>query len=587
MSALHAAYFRNFESAVAALADRGHDIALLVDEPEDLGGERLARDLQARHLQVRFEYAPSYGGEDWFPVARKLRQGLDYLRFLDPLYADYPKLRERAEERAPRGLARLLALPGARSRPSRALLARALGLVVDAMPVSRAMEAWLSRERPDALLLASVTNPRAPQLDHLRCARRLGIPTGVCVYSWDHLSSKTLIRETPDRVFVWNETQRREAVELHGLPPDRIVVTGAQVYDQWFNRQPTRAREQFCADLAIPPGEAILLYVCSAMTPDPGELRVVKDWIGALRRSHCQALRAASVLVRPHPERRAEWEAIDWSGDGIVRVTGRIPVDQSAKDDYFNALTHAAAVVGIVTSAFLEAAIAGKPVFTVTPPELRTHQMGMRHFRYLLEVEDGLLVAAPDWATHVRQLEELLARGDTGRERRERFLRAFVRPSGLDCPATPGFVDAVESLALQNGRIVESRAARWHTAVAGWVVRSGTSGLLRSALLDRRQAAEERAVRARLRHGRLADRQKKAERLRDHAERTAARDRARAARLVDLQRTRQQQVAAKQERKQARIAHKRARQRERRHQRIAYLYGRLSDRLQAILRGRS
>ena len=65
------------------------------------------------------------------------------------------------------------------------------------------------------MLLTPLIDLGSSQIDYLRAARELGVPTALCVWSWDHLSSKALIRECPERVFVWNETQKREAVELH------------------------------------------------------------------------------------------------------------------------------------------------------------------------------------------------------------------------------------------------------------------------------------------------------------------------------------------------------------------------------------
>ena len=110
------------------------------------------------------------------------------------------------------------------------------------MPISEASRQFIESHDPDVVLLASVTAWRLPQIDHLRAARALGRRTGVCVFSWDHLSSKALLRSVPDRILLWNDTQKREAIEWHDMPADRIVVTGAQCYDQWFDRAPSRDR---------------------------------------------------------------------------------------------------------------------------------------------------------------------------------------------------------------------------------------------------------------------------------------------------------------------------------------------------------
>ena len=71
---------------------------------------------------------------------------------------------------------------------------------------------------PDAVLVSDVVKHASGQVEYLKSARRLGIPAATCVASWDNLTNKGLLKYVPERVFVWNEIQRREAVELHGMP---------------------------------------------------------------------------------------------------------------------------------------------------------------------------------------------------------------------------------------------------------------------------------------------------------------------------------------------------------------------------------
>jgi hypothetical protein len=111
--------------------------------------------------------------------------------------------------------------------------------------------------------------------------------------------------------------------------------------------------------------------------------------------------------------------------------------------DYFDTLFHSAVVVGLNTSAFIEAGILGRPVFTILLPEWYENQLGTVHFRYLFEAGGGLLTSATDFDEHLRQLDEALAAPTS--ELRP-FVGAFVRPHGIDVAATPVFVDAVEGM---------------------------------------------------------------------------------------------------------------------------------------------
>jgi hypothetical protein len=446
-SALHFGYFRNFESVIVALAARGHQVHLAADEADALGGQALVERLAAQHPGVTYGFAPAIDREPWFRLARKLRMAADYVRFHDEPFSKFRKTRLNLTNQVPRLVRRVAESRLGRSRRARRLMASMLRRAEALMPVSGASAGFIASHDPDVVLLASVGVWRAPQLDHLRAARALGRRTGICVFSWDHLSSKALMRIVPDLMLVWNETQKREAVECHGLPADRVVVTGAQCYDQWFDRAPSKDRESFCRAVGLSPYRPFLLYVCSVMTPDPVEARFVLRWIEELRRSADPRLREAGVLVRPHPERLAEWQSVTLTHLENVAIHGRNPITPDAQADYFDSLFHSHAVVGVATSAFIEAAVVGRPVHTLMLPEFAIQQEEQQHFRYLMDVGGGVLHARRTFPEHLAALAEAVNAPVARDDRNVRFVRAFVRPHGLDVPATPAFVGAVEQLA--------------------------------------------------------------------------------------------------------------------------------------------
>lgn len=481
-SVLHFGLLRNYESVVEMLGARGHEIVLTAQETDSTGGDALAAAIAERVPGVTLARTP-FGSDGDVDLRRRLRLSLDYVRFLGPGFDDAPKLRARLGPRVPPALHRAIA------RFGRPRVWRALEKLEQRLPAPAVARAWLQAERPSLLILASTTHDRSADPDLLRAARELGIPVAVSVFSWDHLSSKALIRDTPDLTLVWNGVQRDEAVALHGLPADRVAVTGAQCYDQWLTRGPSRTREAFERHAGLPPGRPFVLYVCSALTPSPDEPAFVRAWVDAIRQSADPSVSGLAVLVRPHPERIGEWTAFAASVDeGVVVHGGGAPTSASAKADYFDALVYASATVGLVTSALLEAAIAGCPVLTITPPSFAEHQRGMRHFRYLLETGDGLPAVAATLDEHVAQLSATLASEAAWRARQQRFLDAFVHPpNGRDVPATDAFVAAVETV---PGRVAARRTVTAARRLAGHVFeRTVSLGVSRGWLLDEQERA--------------------------------------------------------------------------------------------------
>ncbi len=445
--ARHFTYLRNFESVLVALAGRGHRVHVAVEHADQMGGAEMLERLHAAHPAITFGFSPKRD-DRWYSLAIRLRLGIDYLRYLGPAYADMPRLRSRARDRAPVAIVRLAERWPFRTAAGRRLLFACLHRVEQAVPTSPELTAFVREQAPDVVLFTPLIGVVAsPQLDYLYTARALGLPTALCVWSWDHLSSKAIIRTVPDRVFVWNPTQRDEAIALHGVPAERVVVTGAQCFDQWFDRQPSRPRAEFCRRVGLPDDRPFLLWVCSSLFKgSPVEAAFVLRWIRTLRESEDEALRHAAILIRPHPSRRAEWDDVDWRHFPNVALWGGNPIDAEPRADYFDSLHYSAAVAGLNTSAFIEGAIAGRPIHTVLLPEFFENQEGTIHFHYLLTVGGGLLHASRSLHEHAAQLAAALRGEVDGDDRSRRFVEAFVRPHGLSQAATPRFADEVESL---------------------------------------------------------------------------------------------------------------------------------------------
>jgi hypothetical protein len=393
---------------------------------------------------------PSVTYEPWWELATRFRLARFYLRFLQPEYQGTPALLRRARVRAPR-LAVKLGESIGRNRIARRLLVRALEVLETATRASDRFHDYLTTVRPDLLVSTPLVVLKTAQLDLAQAATELGVRNVFAVASWDHLSSKGELTGCPQHVLVWNEIQKQEAISLHGVPEERITVTGAQVFDEWFGRQPSTTREAFCARVGLRADRPLLLYVCSSLLEgSPAEAPFVLRWARHLRASGHPSLRECGILVRPHFKRGKEWGDVPFDGlDNIVcwPPAGDVPVDAASKADYFDSLFHASAVVGLNTSAMIEAGILGRPVFTVLLPEFHADQRGTVHFHYLLDGPDALLRASDSLDAHANDVAGVLRGDDPEPERDARFVRTFVRPGNVDRPATANVVDALERIA--------------------------------------------------------------------------------------------------------------------------------------------
>jgi hypothetical protein len=438
---------RHFEGVIRGLTARGHTVML--------GAARKRKPLKPTktlHDDPRIEVlaSPTRRVDGWHDFALAIRRARDYMRFLDPRYARSTKLAARAADYAPAGWNGLFDRRPWLRRNWR-VVQRALAFAEQVMPTERYFELFLKAERADILLVTPLVDFGSYQTDYVKAAHRIGIPVGFLPFSWDNLTNRGLIRVPPDRVLVWNDDQRREAVDLHGVPADRVIPVGAPRFDQFFEMSPSTTRAEFCATVGLDPQRPFILYTCSSNFVAPREVEFIRQWIQQLRGASEESVRQLDVLVRPHPANDEQWAGIDFSDLPGVAIWSHRSTMQ-ADQGLYDSLHHCAAVVGLNTSAMIEAAIVGRPVFTMAAEEFAGGQQGTLHFWYLLVEHGGIVTMAKTFEEHHRHIAAALRDDTACRERCRAFAQAFVRPRGLDQPAAAVMVEEIERLAAIRKR---------------------------------------------------------------------------------------------------------------------------------------
>jgi hypothetical protein len=461
---------RHFEGVIRGLTRRGHTLLVAAARKR-----KPLKPPKTLHDDPRVEVlaCPTRRVDGWHDLALALRRARDHVRFLDPRYERATKLAARAAEYAPAGWDEAFARRPWLRRHWR-LMRRGLALAESVVPIERYFELFLKAERADLLLVTPLVDFGSYQTDYVKAAHHIGLPVAFLPFSWDNLTNRGLVRVPPDRVLVWNEHQRREAVDLHGVPAERVIVVGAPRFDEFFAMRPSTTRAVFCTSIGLDPARPFVLYTCSSAFVAPREVEFIRHWIGELRCAPEEAVRHLGVVVRPHPANDEQWDGVDFSDLPDVAVWSHKATVQ-ADQGLYDSIHYSAAVVGLNTSAMIEAAIVGRPVLTIAAPEFAGGQQGTLHFRYLLVEHGGIVTMATGFDEHRRQLTAVLANDSGSGERSRQFVASFVRPHGLDRPAAPIMVEEIERVATIRKR--PHRTPLWHYPLQ-WTLR----GIARSRL---------------------------------------------------------------------------------------------------------
>jgi hypothetical protein len=210
---------------------------------------------------------------------------------------------ELSQRRSPqRAVARALTVLAPRGSARRRWLRELYGRYRPRRPqIERAFDAV----RPGLVLVAS---PGHYWLDHfvLDEAKRRGIPSVCVVLSWDNLYSRGSMCRRPDYLMVWSEEMRRQAIEVHQFPSERISVVGPLQFVYYADPVTDEERRATRAAIGLGPAEPYLAYVCGARTAQYD----VEDVLELLKQLRSGPYRDLRVVVRPHPQGSHEYEVL-------------------------------------------------------------------------------------------------------------------------------------------------------------------------------------------------------------------------------------------------------------------------------------
>ncbi len=334
-----------------------------------------------------------------------------------------------------------------------------LGQLDEAGPTSKKLEKFLLNHRPDFLLITPLIFTQYGQFELLKAAKKLSIPVGYLVFSWDNLSTKGVLQINPDAIFLWNEIQRDEVLSKYNFPQEKIYVCGAPRFDYFFEKKPSLSRDQYFQKFDLNPEKKVVTYLCSSNLISNAESDFVIRWLNSIRSSSAPLLKNCNVVIRPHPKFRAQWENFEVpASEGKTTISSSKGLNNDPL--LFDTLYFTDVVVGLNTSAQLEAAVLNKPVLTLNVPEFSEGQEGTIHFHYLLKEKGGFVRRASSLETHLEDLKSVLG-GDIDSEVIKNFVKKFIRPQGLDKSAADATVDSIEFFASKVVRSGARRSSVW------------------------------------------------------------------------------------------------------------------------------
>jgi hypothetical protein len=242
--------------------------------------------------------------------------------------------------------------------------------IADQMVSHPDMERLFDQYRP-VLVIAANPGLVFSEVPLLRTAKRRGVRSMAIDPSWDNFTNKLIPVRQVDRLVVWNEIMKAQAVALHGYDPAAISVAGAPQFDPHFGARTPRG--EFFARIGADPHRKLI-----ALTTTPRSLYSHHDHVlrALVKAIGSGRLPNAQVLVRLHP--RDEFDAykefanvphviIEKPFRDTVKVADGLAIDVMPENQKHlgDTLYHADVVVNVASTITIEACIFDTPVVNI------------------------------------------------------------------------------------------------------------------------------------------------------------------------------------------------------------------------------
>ncbi len=273
---------------------------------------------------------------------------------------------------------------------------------------------------PDLLFAANMFSSEDTRL--LRMARKLKVPTVTIAKSWDVLTTKAFTRVKADRIVVYHQYNREEAIRIGDYRPEQVVVTGFPQFDIYTDPNIIRPREEFCRSVGLDPERRFVLYGLPGDWKSPDTRAILSELDRRIEKG--SFVKPLQVLARFHPKYTDSSEGLS-SANIIFDKPGRyfgaggeFGIDASVantnqwsfRDDDIihlaNSIFHSDIVLNVDSTLTLDAAALDRPSILVAYDGDRILPY-KRSIAYIYERDHYLNVLATGSAPLVRSHDEL------------------------------------------------------------------------------------------------------------------------------------------------------------------------------------
>jgi len=299
-----------------------------------------------------------------------------------------------------------------------------------------------------------IINPVSEENSVINVCKRQGIYTFCLIESWDNLTIRGGLHSHPDDLYVWGDLMRREAVEDHCFPPERVHTVGLPSFDLYWMHDLYPSEAEWREQMNLPPNVPVINYTSSPKIRYKKQDLFVNMLLEGIQSGELPA--DTHILVRTHREDEEETYTLFQSMPNVRVQTADATLkgfDASMGQPLMLAATmrYSHVIVNLFSTTVLDAMANGTPAVSIAfnpkagssgsePLQLRLKRfLNDKHIKDMLKFNAVLI--AHNEADLVEHVGSCLKDKNANLENRQACLKAIL--ANLEGQSTRQFAEKV------------------------------------------------------------------------------------------------------------------------------------------------
>ena len=192
-----------------------------------------------------------------------------------------------------------------------------------------------------------------------------------------------------DKLLVWNEGMKRESIQYHGYPPEKVKTIGILRCDFYRKRDFLSSKERFLKECSLSKEKKIITLALNSICPTELSLRIIK-----IIRNAQNIIYPFQIVVRLDPRMALE-NFREFFGDPLIRIEKSFSwneiVNESSISHLVNLLAHTDILISLLSTLILESCYFDKPNISIAFDPVR--YLYKRDFVQPLLLQNGIKIA--------------------------------------------------------------------------------------------------------------------------------------------------------------------------------------------------